>query len=277
MDQSINLKELEIDGLEAKDFEQLVRESLPSNLKDTSVGPEDIRYMTKLMEELLRRYEYGGTRKWFMPDTPFSIENCPKHQLFFNAGKYYQQRAFIAANRSGKSVGGAFETACHLTGEYPDWWDGYKFERPTKIWACGKTAQTTRDTVQKEMMGSPGAIGTGMIPADKILNTYSRSGTANAMDTVLVKSKYGVSALGFKSYDQALESFVGVDRDVVWLDEECPADIYNECLIRLMTTNGILYTTFTPLNGVTEFIISFDKGADHLADAQPIYAETRVN
>ena len=44
--------------------------------------------------------------------------------------------------------------------------------------------------------------------------------------------------------------------DAVWLDEEPPSDIYGEALTRL-NGPGILYTTCTPLEGVTEFIAMF--------------------
>jgi phage terminase large subunit-like protein len=44
---------------------------------------------------------------------------------------------------------------------------------------------------------------------------------------------------------------------VVWLDEEVPKDVYDEALIRTMTTRGIVMMTFTPLSGLTELVISF--------------------
>src|SRR5579864_5987370 len=54
------------------------------------------------------------------PDTgPFCREVYPKHLEFFRAGAQYKQRLFMAANRVGKTVAGAFETAYHLTGQYP--------------------------------------------------------------------------------------------------------------------------------------------------------------
>jgi phage terminase large subunit-like protein len=39
---------------------------------------------------------------------------------------------------------------------------------------------------------------------------------------------------------------------VIWLDEEPPADIYDECLMRTTTTTGIMMLTFTPLDGLSD-------------------------
>jgi phage terminase large subunit-like protein len=34
-------------------------------------------------------------------------------------------------------------------------------------------------------------------------------------------------------------------------------DVYGECLIRTMTTRGVVYVTFTPLMGITPFVQEF--------------------
>jgi hypothetical protein len=46
----------------------------------------------------------------------------PKHVDFFAGGAVHQERAFIAANRSGKSTAASYEVTAHLTGRYPSWW-----------------------------------------------------------------------------------------------------------------------------------------------------------
>ena len=52
-----------------------------------------------------------------------------KHLEFFEAGAKYRERCFMAANRVGKTLGaGGYETAAHLTGDYPAWWVGRRFE-----------------------------------------------------------------------------------------------------------------------------------------------------
>lgn len=244
------------------------------NIPPEGTDPYELASFLKLAGDYLRTWETSGTHKWFAPNSAASIDLCPKHRAFFAAGKDYHERLFMAANRVGKSVAGAYETACHLTGDYPVWWEGRRFDHPVQVWAGGKTGQTVRDTVQKELMGEPGKIGTGTIPAKNIVKWYQKPGTPNGIEMVEVKHRSGgVSTLSFKSYDQNVQAFYGTARHVIWLDEECPELIYSECLIRTMTTNGIVYVTFTPLHGLTPFIVNFTKNADFLEGAQPIIAD----
>ena len=176
----------------------------------------------------------------------------------------------MAANRVGKTICGGYEAACHLTGLYPDWWEGRRFDEPTDGWAAGDTGQTTRDIIQDTLLGFPtGTIGTGMIPGDLITQVRRRAGIADAIDTVKVKHvSGGESILGFKSYDQGRRSFQGTGKHFIWFDEECPQDVYGEALIRTMTTDGVIYVTFTPLMGMTQFIQDFLKDAHREAEAE---------
>lgn len=227
------------------------------------------------LSQLLSQYNElsmtSGTDKWFVPGTPFSIDNCPKHKAFFEAGADYNERTFMAGNRVGKSVAGAFESACHATGHYPVWWEGRRFNRPTHGWAVGSTARATRDTAQKELIGPVGSWGTGMIPRDLLGRAWALSGVPQGIDIIQVKHVTGGwSTIGFKNYEQDTQAFYGTALEWAWLDEECPQEIYNEILIRTMTTNGLVYNTFTPLKGLTPQVVRFLEQADYLAGAKKI-------
>ena len=166
----------------------------------------------------------------------------------------------MAANRVGKTLGvGGYETTLHLTGDYPDWWEGRRFDHPVDGWAAGDTTETTRDIIQHTLMGPQGELGTGLIPAANIIGEPTkRSGVSGAMDTAKIRHKSGgVSYLGFKSYDQGRKKFQGTAKHVIWMDEEPPKAVYSECLLRLMTLNGMMLCTFTPLEGLTEVALSF--------------------
>ena len=227
--------------------------------------------LQKLLEQYQTASQEAGIHKWFVPGTPFGIENCPKHKAFFEAGAVYNERLFLAANRIGKSVSGAFEVAAHATGIYPSWWKGRRFDKPTRGWAVGSTARATRDTAQKELIGPPGAWGTGMIPKESLGKFWSLAGVPQGIDMIQVKHvSGGWSMIGFKNYEQPLQAFFGTDLEYIWLDEECPQDVYNECLIRTMTTNGITFVTFTPLKGLTPMVVKFSEKADYLAGAQKL-------
>lgn len=198
----------------------------------------------------------------------------PKHMEFFLAGAAYRERCFMAANRVGKTVAGAYECTCHLTGLYPAWWEGRRFEHPIRCWAVGETDETTRDIVQLAMFGDVGfengrktLSGKGMVPGYVIGRPVWKRGTEDLLDTVMIKHvSGGWSKLGFKSYKQGRSAFQGTSQHLIWLDEECPRAVYDECLIRTTTVNGIIILTFTPLEGLTETVMQFMLGVgDKLA------------
>lgn len=170
------------------------------------------------------------------------------------------ERAAIAANRVGKTWGiGGYETALHLTGEYPDWWDGRRFDRPIDAWAAGDTSETTRDIVQLALFGPQGDLGTGLVPLENIVgDPTKRAGVAGAIDTARIRHvSGGVSLIGLKSYDQGRKKFQGTAKHVCWCDEEPPADVYEEMLMRLMTVDGMMIGTFTPLEGLSAVVLKF--------------------
>jgi phage terminase large subunit-like protein len=174
----------------------------------------------------------------------------------------YQERALFGGNRTGKTVTGVFEDTVHLTGLYPPWWEGFRFRRPVEAWAAGDTAKNTRDILQYTFCGKPGdgaSIGTGMIPGDLILRSTVKHGIADAFESVYVRHvpTGGVSTLQFKSYDQGRVAFQGTANDLIHLDEEPDVEIYAECLLRLMTKNGLLILTETPLMGVTKLMLAY--------------------
>jgi phage terminase large subunit-like protein len=206
-----------------------------------------------------------GFHRWFDPRGEFPITRLPKHASFFEAGAHYRERYFSASNRTGKSISGAYETVLHATGQYPDWWKGKRFDRPINAWAVGTTHETTRNIVQKEIMGEVGQFGTGMIPADLIVDTKAGNKIPGGLDFVKVRHiSGGVSEIMFKSYQQGRVGFEGTNQHVIWLDEMPPIDIYSECLIRTAMTKGVVLVTATPVAGLTPFVRSFFNRGDFL-------------
>lgn len=224
--------------------------------------------LIKMLREQKRREDYSGFERFFTTEGPYSYKNYRRHYRFFAAGRTYRERAFRAGNRTGKTVAGCYEVALHATGKYKDWWPGRRFDHPVDIWVAGDTNQTTRDILQRELMGPPGKFGTGLIPKEDIVSWKSKPSVPNAIEYVEVRHVNGdTSVIGFKSYDQGRESFQGTAKHFILLDEEPPNDVYNECLIRTMVTKddpigGMMAVTFTPLKGFTEFIDSFEKECD---------------
>ena len=231
--------------------------------------------------EAWRRIRFEKFANLF-PDETFTLDDggnkftfwarhlYPQHMLFFRLGAIVRARTFMAANRVGKTFSaGGYETTCHLTGLYPDWWPGVKFKHPIRAWACGKTNETTRDIVQTVLLGDiefdgPRKVvdGSGLVPHDLIGMGAGqitwKAGVADLIDTVKIKhTSGGWSKLGIKSYAQGRGSFEGVAQHWVWDDEEPPMDIYGEQVIRTATTKGKIVITYTPLEGRTEVVEQF--------------------
>lgn len=169
--------------------------------------------------------------------------------------------AGVYHHNCGKTIAGGMELTFHLTGQYPDWWDGRRFDKPITALAAGDTSQTTRDIIQWKLLGGlwdTEEFGTGLIPRDCLGKPTPARGVANLYEEIRVRhASGGWSRLMLRSYDQGRRIFQGTEQDVVWLDEEVPKDVYDEALIRTMTTHGIVLMTFTPLSGLTELVVSF--------------------
>jgi len=210
------------------------------------------------LERKLDKVKSNRLDLFFSHSGPYRRSLYKKHLFFFESGTKYRERAMIAANRVGKTIAAAYELTLHLTGEYPNWWNGRKFDRGVSVWAAGQTSKTVRDIIQLVLTGRRGEEGTGMIPADKIKRITSKQGIADAIEDIYVKHTSGIDSIcSFKSYDQGQESFMGTEKDVIWLDEEPNISIYSECLTRTMTVNGMILCTFTPLNGLSDVVLSF--------------------
>lgn len=186
-----------------------------------------------------------------------------KQKLLHDLGAEARERCFLAGNRTGKTYAGCMETSFHLTGEYPSWWKGKRFDAPISAWAASDTTQSTRDILQVTYMGglAEDEYGTGTIPKEAIVSYTKARSIADALDIVRVKHKSGgYSEIGFKSYDQGRNKFQGTAKHWIHLDEEPPMDIYEECLTRTMTTKGQILATLTPLSGLTKMVQRFYNG-----------------
>jgi Bacteriophage terminase large (ATPase) subunit and inactivated derivatives len=213
--------------------------------------------------------QQAGRKLWtYYPETgPLRRELYRKHMLFFKLGNTKSTRGFIAGNRTGKTEGGGgYEVTLHLTGRYPDWWEGARFDAPVRVWAAGDTSKTVCEIVQQKLLGDWGSFGTGLIPASDIGKHTSKMGVSQAVDTIQIRhydsdgTPDGWSKIAFKSYDQGREVFQGTEQDVIWLDEESNEGVRGECVLRLMTTNGLLIETFTPLRGITPIVMQYLPG-----------------
>jgi phage terminase large subunit-like protein len=241
--------------------------------------------------DLLETLEASHARRNFRK---FEFWNpYPKQMEFIRLGATARERLLMAGNQNGKSDTGGFEAATHLTGRYPDWWPGRKWKRPVRSWADGETSLLVRDVQQKKLCGPPGVtddFGTGFIPREDFVDKSMARGVTDAYDTIQVKhyrsdcTPDGVSTMTFKSYEQGQKKHQGEPIDFDWCDEEPPEDVYSEILTRVTATQGMVFTTFTPLQGMSNVVRKFmdDPSADRayivmtIEDAEHIPASERA-
>jgi hypothetical protein len=108
----------------------------------------------------------------------------PKHREFHRAGAVHRERLLMAGNQLGKTTSGAAETAIHLTGRYPDWWDGRVLEGTIHALAGSESAELTRDGVQRLLVGPPrdeSLWGTVMIPKEALADWSRKQGVPDAL------------------------------------------------------------------------------------------------
>jgi len=233
--------------------------SLTAEQLRTYIGNLDLELLTfkekKTFLELLaakERYEAENMLQGYKP--------YPKQLEFHAAGKTERERLLAAGNQLGKTFSAAAEVAMHLTGLYPDWWEGKVFDRAVRGLAAGITAQLVRDSMQVLLFGSPQKeLGHGMVPKHTIVGDpiMARSITG-AFDTVRVKHvSGGDSVLYLRAYEQGREKAQSLTLDMVWLDEEPDAPYYMEALTRTNVAFGPVFMTFTPLKGMSETVARF--------------------
>ena len=228
-----------------------------------SLSDVELKDLAEALHVLDERHKYNK-QEFLWPQ--YQKPGYDKHLLFFSVGKLYKERALIAGNRTGKTYLASTEMSYHLNGRYPEVWEGKKFSKPIEAWSVGKTHDTTREILQKYLIGNRYDVGTGMIPKEDIVRVTSKPGCQDAIQDVYVKHYTegvydGLSHCEFKSYVQGVDSFMGATMDVIHLDEEPTSpQIYGECLLRTMTTKGIIFCTFTPKLGLTDTVLSFLPG-----------------
>lgn len=228
---------------------------------EIAVASQVVKHLPELELEFLRRSQYK-INKYFQEEGPYRRALYPKYLDWFKAGVIHRERGIVAANRAGKSDTGSYETTLHLTGEYPDWWEGRRFTTPIQGWAAGTTNDKAKSIIQGKLLGPDDKRGTGMIPARAIHHTTSK-GSSGMVDFIWVRHKPtgGLSSIQIKSYQEGRTGFEGTEQHLIWLDEEPPEDIYTECLLRTMATGdftgGLIMVTFTPLEGQTKVVNRF--------------------
>ena len=194
------------------------------------------------------------------------------HQLKFFATAASPRRGILAANRIGKTVSTCYETAAHLTGQYPEWWTGQRFSGPINVMVAGEGWQQVALVLQNELLGTNDIklidnIGTGAIPRDSIVLDTMRNDGANCMGVEIKHVSGGNSYLLFANYTQEVRQMQGFKLNLAVFDEQPPDNFFSEIVTRTATTQGVVLCSFTPLKGLNGLVAKFwnrEDGYDHI-------------
>jgi len=221
---------------------------------------KQLEYKVNIRRELQRRNQLNMAVNQYNQFYDWQHEFC-------RATADHYEACLCAANQIGKTFTGTTIDAFHLLGDYPEGYEGYKFDFAPSCWALGYSMEKTRDLLQTAIFGKylNGAFQGGLVPKERIIKNgwESAGGTVNAMRTVRVKHKSGKhSQIQFWSYSQGQHAIMGDVVDWVHIDEE-PRDQTIRPQVLTRTINGdkgkggrCIYT-FTPENGRTELVIKF--------------------
>lgn len=168
--------------------------------------------------------------------TIHNYEPHAKQLIFHQSTKKIKQ--YIGGNRSGKTVGGVVEDIYWMRGKHP-----YRKIPPAPT--RGRIVCVSRREGMDEIIIPQ--LQRWLPPSDLINGSWEDS--YHKSDYKLTLSNG--STVELMTYEQDKDKFAGTSRHWIHFDEEPPKDIYDECRVRLIDTEGSLWLTMTPVDGMT--------------------------
>lgn len=139
----------------------------------------------------------------------------------------------VAANRFGKSMAAMREVLWRATGTHP-----YKKTKPCRVIWCGFVDFGFYLKVTKRLFEE-------WCPKDYLIQFHESEKWAR-----FKRRDGGTCTIYFLSYESGRMSWQGAGVDFIWLDEECPQEIYQEAVARVIDRRGQILLTFTPVSGI---------------------------
>lgn len=193
-----------------------------------------------------RRQEDSFIRYW----EPFEYER----KVFEAFTPEVKILVVCGGNRSGKTEVGAAVTTAWAEGK--DYFKGEKAwswvknlpipdKKARNIWIVGMDFNMLRDVIWREKLMT-GAVHPGFIPKDStVVNIRQDDKQIFFANSAVITGK---------SADSGSEKFQSASIDLVWIDEECDASVFNECYQRTIDCKGKIIITVTPLTDISSGI-----------------------
>lgn len=219
----------------------------------SDLKPEDALLVLDLMEK--DRREKFFCKYW-------STDPDPQYSAFFDSiehdfdqfTKDVKIYALLGGNRSSKTERGAFLAVAWLFGkdffrDEPSW----RFvknlpipEHGVNIWAVGLDFSVIQNVIWKEKLRTGHRHG-GLLPQTPCQYITRISDSSFQIDVDVNGRK---STLICKSADSGPEKFQSASVDLLWFDEECSEEVFNEAYQRTIDCAGKIVITLTPLTDV---------------------------
>jgi PBSX family phage terminase large subunit len=183
------------------------------------------------LTELLRRKEQEKIR-YFKP-------NPGAQEIFFDLLKSHREVCYFAGNKSGKTYCGAKHCVHAALGPNAAKYGlEVLYDRPVHIWIGSVDYKVQRESAQECI--------------DEFLINNEVKKIHRMQHGIYDKIEFRCgSTIGFKTYDQGRRAWQGPKRDIIWMDEEPPADVLGEARARLIGKDAKMIFTMTPLMGLT--------------------------
>jgi phage terminase large subunit-like protein len=172
-------------------------------------------------------------------ESVYSYTPHPKQKIFHSSEA--EEKLLIGGNRSGKTVSNVVECIWRLTKTHPFRPDLNAIKEPIR----GRIVTVSlKEGLQKIVL----PMFKKWMPKKYLINrSWDRSYNKEERTLYLADGSF----IEFMTYEQDLEKFAGTSRHFVSFDEEPPMLIWQECLMRLIDTDGDWWISMTPVEGLT--------------------------
>lgn len=185
--------------------------------------PEELKHLQEWAKDQEREAQQDPLNHGFRPHrSQMAVHSSDSKEILY-----------VAANRVGKSTTGIRETLWRATGTHP-----YKKIKPhSTIWAGFPDFPFFLRVTQR--------LFRAWYPKNRLIE-YNKSEKWASFR----RDDGGQCDIFFISYDSEREKWQGAGVDFIWLDEECPQDIFEEAVARIVDSEGDLLMTQTPVSGL---------------------------
>jgi phage terminase large subunit-like protein len=213
-----------------------------------NVGPQKVLDLLLIREERIRAESMDPCRygndldSW--RDADSVLNRCD--ELLILGGNRSSKSEF-AAKRMAQAFLGA-----DLSGNAPEWVKERCDNRGIRIWCLHTTHMTSVSSQQNVFYKYlPSELKSAQRSKHTQVSWTQKNGFS---DNTAV---YNKNQIWFLNYSQDIKVVEGAEVDYVWCDELVPSDWLDTLRYRLVTRNGKLLVTFTPLLGYSQVVKSY--------------------